>query len=286
MNELPLKLVVADPDQPRRIFSDLELSELKNSIKIQGILTPLIVESNYKKDKYLLIDGERRYRCATELNLERVPVEIIEGPLTFAERTIKRFHIQEQHSNWTELDKARAIYEYKKVTDKTIAEIAQELNLYIPKVHAYLSVTEFTKTGEELITKNKIDFTYLIFLIRVVKFYLRISNFTQEQIEIKLINKILSGIFKNASEFQEYSRMINTEGYEELKKEFLELDDYSFDLFKEKSSLNEEKDLTQFIKLAERFDILLTKILKRPHQLTDNLINTLNSISDKINDRV
>ncbi|GAI82654.1 unnamed protein product [marine sediment metagenome] len=75
VKQTQLKLIVPDPEQPRKIFKSSEMEELKNSIKEQGILTPLIIESNYKNDKYLLLDGERRYKCAKLLNIEKVPTK-------------------------------------------------------------------------------------------------------------------------------------------------------------------------------------------------------------------
>ena len=188
--EIQLKQIIADPDQPRKIFKGTEMTELKNSIEQEGILKTLIIESNYSNNEYLLLDGERRYRCAKELELETVPARILEGPLSYEKRTTIRFHAQEQHSSWTEIDKARAIYKYRKTTGKTIAEIAESLNIHVPKVHAYLSITEFTKTGQSLIMDNNIDFTHLIYLIRIVKNYSLFMELKQEEIEEKLIKKV------------------------------------------------------------------------------------------------
>src|SRR4030066_2384604 len=62
-------------DNPRIIFNQKKLDELKKSIFELGILQPLVVfKESEELDNYILIDGERRWRCARELNIKQVPV--------------------------------------------------------------------------------------------------------------------------------------------------------------------------------------------------------------------
>jgi len=58
--------------QPRQRFAEAELEDLKNSIKEQGILQPLLVRKD--KNGYELIAGERRLRAAKLAGLAQVPV--------------------------------------------------------------------------------------------------------------------------------------------------------------------------------------------------------------------
>lgn len=67
--------VVPNPHQPREDFSHAELEELINSIKIHGILQPLIV-TDKKDGTYELIAGERRLRASRMAGLAAVPVII------------------------------------------------------------------------------------------------------------------------------------------------------------------------------------------------------------------
>lgn len=73
-----LQLSVGDvqpsPLQPRRIFAEENLSELVDSIRARGIFQPLIVRRSPQGSGYELIAGERRWRAAKKLNLEKVPV--------------------------------------------------------------------------------------------------------------------------------------------------------------------------------------------------------------------
>mgnify|MGYP001557797592 FL=1 len=65
--------ITANPYQPRNNFEQDKLAELAESIKVHGIINPLIVTSA-SDDKYELISGERRLRAALDLRLVKVPV--------------------------------------------------------------------------------------------------------------------------------------------------------------------------------------------------------------------
>lgn len=66
-----------DPTQPRRYFDPKKLEELKQSIKVVGVLEPLLVRLLRNGD-YELIAGERRLIAAGMADLEEVPVVIKE----------------------------------------------------------------------------------------------------------------------------------------------------------------------------------------------------------------
>ena len=63
--------------QPRRYFDPSSLQELVASIKLHGILQPLLVRP-LPQGGYELVAGERRYLAATEAQLSEVPVVVKE----------------------------------------------------------------------------------------------------------------------------------------------------------------------------------------------------------------
>ncbi len=69
--------VVPSPQQPRKIFRPEQLAELVESIRERGVIQPLIVRR--VGQQYELIAGERRWRAATELKLEKVPAIVREA---------------------------------------------------------------------------------------------------------------------------------------------------------------------------------------------------------------
>lgn len=80
LREVPIEFLHANPDQPRRHFSDADLEELAQSIRERGVLQPIIVRprpSDGAKDDagtFEIVAGERRWRAAQKAKRHTVPV--------------------------------------------------------------------------------------------------------------------------------------------------------------------------------------------------------------------
>lgn len=70
--------ILPNPYQPRKTFNDDEIKELSESIKLNGILQPLLVRK--QGSTYELIAGERRLRSAKLSSLSEVPCRILDIP--------------------------------------------------------------------------------------------------------------------------------------------------------------------------------------------------------------
>ena len=77
-NEIPLKYIEPNPDQPRTEFDENLLDELSQSIIIHGIIQPITVRQTGRY-KYQIISGERRYRASLRAGMERVPAYVREA---------------------------------------------------------------------------------------------------------------------------------------------------------------------------------------------------------------
>lgn len=75
--EVDVNQIVANPQQPRHQFDDEKLESLAQSIKMHGIIQPLIVSK--KGNLYELIAGERRFQASQRIGLKKVPVIIREA---------------------------------------------------------------------------------------------------------------------------------------------------------------------------------------------------------------
>ena len=73
VQEVSLRDLRPNPEQPRQEFSEGALAELAASIREKGILQPVLVEEA-DDGGYVIIAGERRVRAARLAGLERVPV--------------------------------------------------------------------------------------------------------------------------------------------------------------------------------------------------------------------
>jgi ParB family chromosome partitioning protein len=77
IQELPVERLSASPFQPRTDWNEEALADLMESVKIHGILQPLVARRT--ADGYQLIAGERRLQAAKRAGLERVPVIVREA---------------------------------------------------------------------------------------------------------------------------------------------------------------------------------------------------------------
>ncbi len=74
---LPVISLTESPTNPRQVFDETSLNELAESIRAQGVLSPLVVRPK-GQHTYEIVAGARRYRAAQRAGLEYVPVRIAE----------------------------------------------------------------------------------------------------------------------------------------------------------------------------------------------------------------
>ncbi|HEX2940210.1 MAG TPA: ParB/RepB/Spo0J family partition protein [Rhodopila sp.] len=71
---LPVDQIDPNPFQPRNTFNPEELESLADSIRVQGVLQPILVRSHpTAEDRYQIVAGERRFRAATLAGLTEIP---------------------------------------------------------------------------------------------------------------------------------------------------------------------------------------------------------------------
>jgi ParB family chromosome partitioning protein len=101
----------ANVENPRLIFRQAELDALEQSIAQQGILVPLTVFET--ASGYVLLDGERRYKCAVKLGLSRVPA-IIQPEPDRVTNIMMMFAIHNARRDWDPLPTAYKLLELEK----------------------------------------------------------------------------------------------------------------------------------------------------------------------------
>ena len=79
LQELPLEWIQRGVYQPRRDINPEALEELASSIRVHGIMQPIVVRT-VGTDRYEIIAGERRWRAAQLAELDSIPALIKEVP--------------------------------------------------------------------------------------------------------------------------------------------------------------------------------------------------------------
>jgi len=121
-----IEQIVPNPKQPRKYFPEKSLQELAQSIRVQGVLQPLIVRRHPSlKNCFELVAGERRWRALQQLELFQVPVVL---------RKIKDEELLEislleniQREDLTIIEEAHSYQELLQVHGYTQEELAKRI---------------------------------------------------------------------------------------------------------------------------------------------------------------
>ena len=152
--KVPIEYVRANPRNPRKLFSDAELSELADSIRERGIIQPIVVRAR-GADHFEIIAGERRWRAAQRAGLHEVPIVVLD--VSDAEALELAIIENVQRSDLNPLEEASGYQslanEYShsqddiaKIVGKSRSHIANTLRLLnLPeKVKAYINSGKLT----------------------------------------------------------------------------------------------------------------------------------------------
>ncbi|MEG1500046.1 MAG: ParB/RepB/Spo0J family partition protein, partial [Clostridia bacterium] len=103
--EVDIALIDANPNQPRKNFDKESLNELANSIKMHGVIQPIVLNKN--GSRFLIIAGERRFRASKIAGLSTIPAVV----KNYTEKQVKEISIIEnlQREDLNPIEAARAI---------------------------------------------------------------------------------------------------------------------------------------------------------------------------------
>lgn len=122
--------VVANPNQPRKMFDEDALKELADSIKQHGVIQPIVV--TLKGDKYMIIAGERRFRANQMVGNKTIPAII----KSYTDRQIKEISIIEnlQREDLNPIETAKAIKDLMMQYNITQEEVADRIGKSRPAI--------------------------------------------------------------------------------------------------------------------------------------------------------
>jgi ParB family chromosome partitioning protein len=138
--EIPVSAIEADPNQPRRSFDEEKLQELAESIKLYGVLSPILVRAGALPGRYTIISGERRYRASQLAGLAAIPAIVSQGEgedsRTLAIQLVENL----QRDDLSPLERAQAIGALRDGHSLSIREIAEKLSISKSAVQRSLEI--------------------------------------------------------------------------------------------------------------------------------------------------
>ena len=146
-----LEISVRDIDtnraQPRKSFDEAALRELADSIRVHGVVQPLLVRPN--GSRYTIVAGERRFRAARLAGLETVPVLAAEYDEAQMQEVALIENLQREDLN--PVEEAAAIRFLMQQHDLTQEEVSERLGKSRPAIANALRLLNLDRNVLELV---------------------------------------------------------------------------------------------------------------------------------------
>ncbi|MBB5829810.1 MULTISPECIES: ParB/RepB/Spo0J family partition protein [Micromonospora] len=129
--EVPVDAIVPNPKQPRQVFDEDALEELKTSIQEVGFLQPIVVRA-LDGEKYELVMGERRWRAAQAVGRENIPaiVRDTRDDAMLRDALLENIH----RANLNPLEEAAAYQQLLEEFGATHEELARRIGRSRPQI--------------------------------------------------------------------------------------------------------------------------------------------------------
>lgn len=176
--EVSVEDIIPNRFQPRLAFDEKALKDLAESIKIHGIIQPLVLRR--LNDKFEIIAGERRYKAACMAGLTKVPAIIKE----IDDNKSAEIAVVEnlQRKNLTAIEEAQS---YKKILDKgyiTQEELAARMGVSQPTIANKLRLLNLSQEVQDALLENKISERHARSLLAI----------TDQNIQVQMLRRIIS----------------------------------------------------------------------------------------------
>lgn len=172
--QVSIKLIVRNPEQPRKIFKQAELQELSESIREHGVIQPLALEAC--DDYFILHDGERRWRGAIMAGLKTVPA-IITPPLNGTgprERLERALVANIQHEEMHPIEEGLAYQRLITEFGYGINDVAKRAGKGYTRIHYCLELLRLDAEIQQLMLERKLPCER-----KAVDAFLRVENKTE-----------------------------------------------------------------------------------------------------------
>jgi ParB/RepB/Spo0J family partition protein len=285
------------------IFRQDELLDLQKSIADQGVLVPISV---YREgSKYILLDGERRWRCAVKLGLARVPA-IVQPKPGRLQNIMMMFAIHNARRDWDPLPTAYKLRDLeailtkqqgKRPTERGLAQVASlkvgevrrlKRLLALPEVYRNELMEELKKPrSQQVITVDHvIEITKAATSLRKAAI---LEPAAEDRFHRAMLGKFRTGVLSNTVEPRKLARLSRAVRRGEVDRERASavvnrlVRDDRFGVQQAFDESIAESDFTHATQqLVERLARQLGDLLERRYRLTAELRKSLETVAKRI----
>ena len=154
LQSLPVDIIQRGKYQPRRHMDPTALEELANSIRVQGLMQPIVVRA-IGEGRYEIIAGERRWRASQQAGLDRIPALVRDVPDQVAIALALIENIQRQNLN--PLEEAMALQRLQDEFELTQAQVAEAVGKSRSGVTNLLRLLALAEDAKDLLAKGELE---------------------------------------------------------------------------------------------------------------------------------
>lgn len=291
-----------NPENPRLIFRQEEMESLMLSIDRYGIQVPITV---YQDDgKYYLIDGERRWRCASKIGLKSVPAIIQDKP-TELDNLVLMYNIHALREQWdyytiaSKLERVIYLYEQNEGTSPNEIILSEMTGLTrgaIRRCQLLISLPQRFKDKllvelEKPKLQQKISEDFFIEMERSLKAVInRIPEYSTriDQIRDSLVLKFERGKISAVTDFRQLSKIATAlDNLDVTRDKTKRIIDQIFDANNDLSireaydqSVAFEYEERKYYRYVEDIDVFLVDVLdeEKVDELDEDLLSGLRKL--------
>jgi ParB family chromosome partitioning protein len=151
---LPIQRIEPNRDQPRTLFEEEALNTLADSMRVHGVLSPIMVR-RVEDGFYQIIAGERRWRAAREAGLDKMPARIV---IADDKEALELAMVENlQREDLSPLDEARGYKVLMEDFKMTQEEVAHRVSKSRPAVANSLRLLSLPDELKELVLRKELS---------------------------------------------------------------------------------------------------------------------------------
>ncbi len=192
-----VKLTKIEPnrEQPRKNFDEDALEELADSIRLHGVINPIMLQD--RKDHYEIVAGERRWRAARMAGLKEIPAII----RNYTERELEEIALLD-NTQREDLNPIEIATTYKRLMDKfgyKQDDLADRVSKSRSAVANSLRLLKLAEDVQRMLIEEKISMGHARALLAIedpAKQYEVAERVFDEKLSVRDIEKIVKDFGK------------------------------------------------------------------------------------------
>jgi ParB family transcriptional regulator, chromosome partitioning protein len=204
-----------NPHNPRMLFDREDMKVLRESIRRVGILVPLTVYKEKDTGEYVILDGQRRWICAQEVELKTIPVNEVAEP-TLVQNIVTMFQIHKLRKDWELMPTALKLeLLMRELLEKKEKRLAQLTGLDEAVVVRCKKLLSYNKRYQDMMLdadpdkRVKADFFIELYPVRNDREVRKFKWFEKDEFTDAMLKKVNAKGIKSVTDFRIVKQHIN-----------------------------------------------------------------------------